>query len=69
MAQDQVTHYAICDLSGSGLLRLMVGFFARTLQKVYSRLIPPRSYWILGSYVTSNSMSAPSNALPRFRTL
>ena len=29
----------------------------------------PRSYWIPGSYVTSNSMSAGSNALPRLRTL
>jgi hypothetical protein len=28
-----------------------------------------RSYWIPGSYVTSNSMSAPSSALPRLRTL
>src|SRR5262249_34041410 len=28
-----------------------------------------RSYWIPGSYVTSNSISAPSNALPRWRTL
>src|SRR5262249_17229469 len=28
-----------------------------------------RSYWIPGSYVTSNSMSAGSNALPRWRTL
>ena len=28
-----------------------------------------RSYWIPGSYVTSNSMSARSNALPRLRTL
>jgi hypothetical protein len=28
-----------------------------------------RSYWIPGSYETSSSMSAPSNALPRFRTL
>src|SRR5499427_10648389 len=28
-----------------------------------------RSYWIPGSYVTSNSMSAGSNALPRLRTL
>jgi len=27
------------------------------------------SYWIPGSYVTSNSMSACSNALPRFLTL
>jgi hypothetical protein len=30
---------------------------------------PHRSYWILGSFETSSSMSAPSNALPRFRTL
>ena len=29
----------------------------------------PRSYWIPGSFETSSSMSAPSNALPRFRTL
>ena len=28
-----------------------------------------RSYWIPGSYETSSSMSAPSNALPRLRTL
>jgi len=28
-----------------------------------------RSYWDPGSYETSSSMSAPSNALPRFRTL
>ena len=28
-----------------------------------------RSYWIPGSFETSSSMSAPSNALPRFRTL
>src|SRR5262245_46436059 len=28
-----------------------------------------RSYWIPGSYVTRSSMSAPSNALPRLRTL
>src|SRR5262249_59484248 len=28
-----------------------------------------RSYWIPGSFATSSSMSAPSNALPRFRTL
>ncbi len=28
-----------------------------------------RSYWIPGSYVTSNAMSAGSNALPRLRTL
>jgi hypothetical protein len=28
-----------------------------------------RSYWIPGSYVTRSSMSAGSNALPRFRTL
>ncbi len=34
-----------------------------------SRTINGRSYWIPGSYVTSTSMSAPSNALPRFRTL
>ena len=27
------------------------------------------SYWTPGSYVTSNSMSAPSNALPRFLIL
>src|SRR5262249_42605624 len=27
------------------------------------------SYWIPGSYVTSNSMSAGSNPLPRFLTL
>jgi hypothetical protein len=31
--------------------------------------IAQRSYWIPGSYVTSNSMSAPSSALPRLRTL
>jgi hypothetical protein len=29
----------------------------------------PRSYWIPGSFETSSSMSEPSNALPRFRTL
>ena len=28
-----------------------------------------RSYWIPGSFETRSSMSAPSNALPRFRTL
>jgi hypothetical protein len=28
-----------------------------------------RSYWDPGSYETSSSMSAPSNALPRLRTL
>ena len=28
-----------------------------------------RSYWIPGSYETSSSRSAPSNALPRLRTL
>ena len=28
-----------------------------------------RSYWIPGSYETSSSMSAGSNALPRLRTL
>src|SRR5262249_43561652 len=28
-----------------------------------------RSYWIPGAYVTSNSISAGSNALPRLRTL
>ena len=28
-----------------------------------------RSYWIPGSVEMSSSMSAPSNALPRFRTL
>src|SRR5262245_15815069 len=28
-----------------------------------------RSYWVPGSYVTRNSMSAGSNALPRLRTL
>jgi hypothetical protein len=28
-----------------------------------------RSYWNPGSYETSSSMSAPNNALPRFRTL
>ena len=28
-----------------------------------------RSYWIPGSFETSSSMSEPSNALPRFRTL
>ena len=28
-----------------------------------------RSYWIPGSFETSSSMSVPSNALPRFRTL
>jgi hypothetical protein len=33
------------------------------------RTIQFRSYWIPGSYETSSSMSAPSNALPRFRTL
>jgi len=32
-------------------------------------IIRKRSYWIPGSYVTSNSMSAGSNALPRLRTL
>jgi hypothetical protein len=31
--------------------------------------IEKRSYWIPGSYVTSNAMSAGSNALPRFLTL
>jgi hypothetical protein len=31
--------------------------------------IEQRSYWIPGSYETSSSMSAPNNALPRFRTL
>jgi hypothetical protein len=38
-----------------------------------SRCIPVAScecsYWIPGSSVTNNSMSAPSNALPRLRTL
>ena len=33
------------------------------------KLYGPRSYRIPGSYVTSNSMSAPSSALPRLRTL
>ncbi len=33
------------------------------------RPIAGRSSWIPGSYVTSNSMSAGSNALPRVRTL
>jgi hypothetical protein len=28
-----------------------------------------RSYWIPGSFETRSSMSEPSNALPRFRTL
>jgi hypothetical protein len=28
-----------------------------------------RSYWVSGSFATSSSMSEPSNALPRFRTL
>ena len=28
-----------------------------------------RSYWDPGSFETSSSMSEPSNALPRFRTL
>ena len=28
-----------------------------------------RSYWDPGSFATSNSMSEPSNALPRLRTL
>jgi len=32
-------------------------------------IIRKRSYWIPGSYVTSNAMSAGSNALPRLRTL
>jgi class 3 adenylate cyclase len=32
-------------------------------------LFQRRSYWIPGSFETSSSMSAPSNALPRFRTL
>ena len=35
----------------------------------YLNNIVERSYWIPGSYVTSTSMSAPSNALPRLRTL
>src|SRR5262245_13288374 len=34
-----------------------------------ARSILKRSYWIPGSYVTSSSMSAGSNALPRLRTL
>jgi AraC-like DNA-binding protein len=37
------------------------------LQRVLA--LARRSYWIPGSYVTSNSMSALSNALPRLRTL
>jgi hypothetical protein len=39
------------------------------LDNVKQKTIEPRSYWIPGSYETSSSMSAPSNALPRFRTL
>src|SRR6266568_580005 len=35
----------------------------------HTRSFRTRSYWIPGSYVTSNSMSAGSNALPRLRTL
>jgi hypothetical protein len=35
----------------------------------YAADFKQRSYWIPGSYVTSNSMSAGSNALPRLRTL
>src|SRR5262245_15323331 len=37
----------------------------------YSRTLyfNDRSYWIPGSSLTNNSMSAPSNALPRLRTL
>ena len=30
---------------------------------------PCRSYWIPGSFEMSSSMSEPSNALPRLRTL
>jgi hypothetical protein len=32
-------------------------------------MLRQRSYWIPGSFETSSSMSAPSNALPLFRTL
>jgi hypothetical protein len=46
---------------------------SETIGTFYVHWDPPalwqRSYWIPGSYETSSSMSAPSNALPRFRTL
>jgi hypothetical protein len=43
---------------------------AKVLEQALHDLgLPERSYWIPGSYVTSNSMSAGSNALPRLRTL
>lgn len=39
------------------------------LMQHYQDAIVSRSYWIPGSYVTRSSMSAPSNALLRLRTL
>jgi len=47
------------------LERLTIDLDLKTLFEDY----PERSYWIPGSFETSSSMSAPSNALPRFRTL
>jgi pimeloyl-ACP methyl ester carboxylesterase len=38
-------------------------------QAADSRALLRGSYWIPGSFETSSSMSEPSNALPRFRTL
>jgi hypothetical protein len=46
------------------------GLFSRDFWNIPFRRVGQKTpYWIPGSYVTSNSMSAGSNALPRLRTL
>ncbi|SRR6266852_3319188 len=41
----------------------------RGRKRFFNKAIHARSYWIPGSFETSSSMSEPSNALPRLRTL
>ena len=50
-----IPHHVYYQLAILGLLWLCVIFH--------------RSYWDPGSFETSSSMSEPSNALPRLRTL
>ena len=64
VARTQLGLHAAKDLF-AGPASLMIGLGAgAVLGCNFSR-----SYWIPGSFETSSSMSEPSNALPRFRTL
>jgi hypothetical protein len=71
-----VVHTAKCRLFFLSSLMTVVGLIFNT--RAVSRMPLPlramsiicsRSYWVSGSFETSSSMSEPSNALPRFRTL